>query len=85
MNLLYSYRIDPKFKVFGGLGPYFSYNLSGTEKGNFSGDSTNNNAYTFRINNKLKFNNKASYAFLDQSNYSPIDIGLDILLLSVFF
>jgi outer membrane protein with beta-barrel domain len=80
INLLYSYRVSPKFKVFGGLGPYFAYNLSGNEKGNFSGDSSNNNTYTFRLNNKLKFNNNASYAFLGQSNYSPIDIGMDILL-----
>lgn len=82
INLLYSYRISPKFKVFGGLGPYISKSLSGTEKGNYNVDSNSNNqyGYTFRKTNTLKFNNKQSTYVLGQSNVSSIDIGFDILL-----
>ncbi len=82
INLLYTYRIDSKFKVFAGIGPYFAKNLSGTEKGTAYGDSTNNfnTTYTFPINNKIKFNNKESAAFLGVSNVSSIDVGMDVML-----
>jgi hypothetical protein len=82
LNLLYSYRVSPTFKVFAGAGPYVSLNLSGTEKGNYSVDSFNNNnyAYTFRRTNTLKFNGHTSNYVLGQSNVSPIDAGLDILM-----
>jgi hypothetical protein len=83
VNLLYTYRIDPKFKVFGGAGPYIAKNLSGTEKGNFTGDSTNSNNYgytTLRFKNTLSINSNASQATLGQSNVASLDIGMDILL-----
>jgi len=82
INLLYSYRISPKFKVFGGLGPYISKSLSGTEKGNYTVDSSNNlvKNYTFNRTNTLKFNNNQSTYVLGASNVSSIDIGFDILM-----
>ena len=80
INLLYTYRISPKFKVYGGLGPYIAKNLSGTEKGTLYGDSANNNTYAFTINNKVKFNSNASAAFIGQSNVSSFDFGMDIML-----
>ena len=81
INLLYGYRVSPKFKVFGGLGPYFSKSLSGTEKGNYSVDSSTNLIYdyTFRRTNNLKFNNNASDYVVGQSNVSAIDFGMNIL------
>lgn len=82
INLLYSYRINPKFKVFAGVGPYISKSLSGTEKGNYIVDSNNNYVYgyTYRKTNTLKFNGKSSIYVLGQSNVSTIDIGFDILM-----
>ena len=82
VNLEYGFRVSPKLKVFGGAGLYISKNLSGTEKGNYSVDSTTNilYGYTFRRTNNLKFNNNASNYVLGQSNVSPIDFGMDILL-----
>lgn len=82
VNLLYSYRISPKFKVFAGLGPYISKSLSGTEKGNYTVDSNNNYVYgyKFRQTNKLKFNNNQSTYVLGRSNVSSIDVGFDILM-----
>jgi len=81
VNLLYGYRVSPKFKVFGGMGLYISKSLSGTEKGNYSVDSNNNNqfAYTFRRTNNLKYNNNASSYVVGQSNVSTIDAGFDIM------
>lgn len=81
INLLYSYRLSPKFKVFGGLGPYISKSLSGTEKGNYTVDSSNNllYGYTFRKTNTLKWNNNASDYALGQSNAASIDVGFDIM------
>lgn len=83
VNLLYSYRIDPKFKVFFGLGPYIAKNLSGTEKGTYAGEdeSTSNYVYsTFPINNKVHLSSNASQASLGQSNVASIDAGMDVLL-----
>jgi hypothetical protein len=83
VNLLYTYRIDPTFKVFGGLGPYIAKNLSGTEKGNFSGDSTaNNSSYytTVRFKNTVSINGNPSQATLGQSNVASVDVGMDIVL-----
>jgi len=82
VNLLYTYRIDPKFKVFGGAGPYIAKNLSGTEKGNFSGDSTNNynNSFTYRFKNTIAINGNASQATLGESYVASLDVGVDILL-----
>jgi hypothetical protein len=81
INLLYSYRVSPKFKVFGGLGPYISKSLSGTEKGNYTVDSSNNllYGYTFRKTNTLKWNNNASDYALGQSNAASIDVGFDVM------
>jgi hypothetical protein len=83
INLLYGYRIDPKFKVYGGIGVFFQKNLNGTEKGYTTGDSVTNNNYSYTtipINNTLKLNSNASNAYLGQSNLNPIDIGMDILI-----
>jgi hypothetical protein len=82
VNILYTYRIDAKFKVFGGFGPYIAKNLGGTEKGNFSGDSSNNinTTYVFPIKNTLSINGNASQATLGHSNVASIDAGMDILL-----
>jgi hypothetical protein len=82
VNILYTYRIDPKFKVFAGAGPYVAKNLGGTEKGNFTGDSVNNNyAYTtLRFKNTISINSDASQATLGRSNVASVDIGMDILL-----
>ena len=82
VNLLYGYRVSPKFKVFGGMGLYISKSLSGTEKGNYSVDSNKNlqYAYTFRKTNTLKYNNNSSSYVQGQSNVSTIDAGFDIML-----
>lgn len=82
INLLYSYRISSKYKVFAGIGPYISKSLSGTEKGNYNVDSNNNyvTGFTFRRTNTLKFNGNRSTYVLGQSNVSSIDIGFDILM-----
>lgn len=83
VNILYSYRIDPKWKVFAGLGPYIAKNLSGTENGWYRGynDATNN--YTpigGRIHNNIKFNGNASENVFGQSNVASIDAGMDFLM-----
>ena len=82
INLLYSYRISPKFKVFAGVGPYISKSLSGTEKGNYIVDSNNNYVYgyKYRKTNTLKFNGNGSTYVLGQSNVASIDAGFDILM-----
>ena len=83
VNLLYTYRIDPKVKVFGGLGPYVAYTLSGTEKGYSSGTNTSGGNFEYQtmpIDNKVKISTDASAAYNGTSNVAPIDIGLDILL-----
>jgi hypothetical protein len=83
VNILYTYRIDPKFKVFGGFGPYIAKNLSGTEKGNYTGDSSTGNNYyptVVRFKNTLSINGNASQATVGVSNVASIDAGMDILL-----
>lgn len=83
LNLVYGYRIDPKFKVFAGIGPYIAMTLSGTEKGNSTGYTTSGGNFQFQtmpINNKVKISTDASAATLGYSNVAPIDIGMDILL-----
>lgn len=82
INLEYGFRVSPKFKVFGGIGVYISKSLSGTEKGNYSVDSSNNTqfAYTWRKTNNLEFNNHKSQFVTGQSNVQPIDGGFDILM-----
>jgi Outer membrane protein beta-barrel domain len=81
VNLEYGYRVSPKFKVFGGIGPYVSKSLSGTEKGNYSVDSNSNTnyAYIFRRTNTLKFNGNPSTYVLGQSNVASVDVGFDVL------
>jgi hypothetical protein len=83
VNILYSYRIDPKFKVFGGVGLYIAKALSGTETGTYYGTYSNqgNNFTTGSgpINNQVKFNSNFSQASLGQSNVASIDFGFDIL------
>jgi hypothetical protein len=82
VNFLYTYRIDSKLKVFGGLGPYIAKNLGGTEKGNFSGDSSNNyrTIFVYRFKNTISINGDPSQATLGKSNVASIDAGMDILL-----
>lgn len=83
LNLLYTYRIDPKFKVFGGVGPYIAYTLGGTEKGYSTGYTTNGGSYAYEtmpVDNKVKVSTDGSAATLGMSNVAPIDIGMDILL-----
>jgi hypothetical protein len=83
LNLLYTYRLNPKIKVFGGIGPYIAYTLSGTEKGFSTGYTTTggNFAYeTMPVDNKVKVSNNSSAATMGISNVAPIDIGMDILL-----
>jgi hypothetical protein len=82
VNILYTYRIDPKFKVFAGLGPYVAKNLSGTEKGNFTGDSSNNQytSFTLRFKNTVSINGNPSQATQGQSNVASVDVGMDVLM-----
>lgn len=84
INLLYAYRVSPKFKVFGGVGPYISKTLSGTEKGSATGYTTTGSGYQYQtlpINNTLKISsNDPSSAWQGTSNIASIDVGMDILL-----
>jgi hypothetical protein len=82
VNILYTYRIDSKFKVFAGAGPYIAKNLSGTEKGNYTGDSSNNQytSFTYRFKNTISINGNTSQATLGQSNVASIDAGMDVLM-----
>jgi hypothetical protein len=83
LNILYAYRIDPKIKVFAGLGPYIAYTLSGTEKGTATGSAESGGSFVYQtshIDNKVKVSSDASSAALGVSNVAPIDIGMDILL-----
>lgn len=83
LNLLYTYRLSPKVKVFGGVGPYIAYTLSGTEKGSSTGYTTTNGSFeyaTMPIDNKVKISTNVSSATTGQSNVAPIDIGMDVLL-----
>lgn len=82
VNLVYGYRIDPRFKVFFGLGPFIAKNLSGTEKGFYAGqdESTSNYVYSsYPINNKLHISSDPSQASLGQSNVASIEYGMDML------
>jgi Outer membrane protein beta-barrel domain len=82
LNILYGYRVNPKFKVFGGVGPYIAKALSGTETGTYYGTYTQGSNFTGGngpINNQLKFNSNFSQASLGESNVSSIDVGFDIL------
>jgi len=82
VNLLYTYRVNSKWKVFAGVGPYIAANLSGTEKGHYQGYDNSTNVYVpgrYPINNKIKLSNDASFNTLGQSNVAPIDAGMDIL------
>jgi hypothetical protein len=83
VNLLYTYRLDSKWKVFGGLGPYIGYNLSGTETGYYlySNESTSN--YTpgkALIKNTLHISNGVSYNTIGRSNIAPLDAGVNIMV-----
>jgi hypothetical protein len=83
VNLLYAYRLDPKLKVFGGVGPYIAKTLSGTEKGNSIGYIINGGNYEYQtetIDNKVKISSDASSASSGISNVASIDVGMDILL-----
>jgi len=83
VNLLYTYRFDSKWKVFGGLGPYVAKNLSGTEKGNYRGYDNSTSNYTpgtFPINNKLHISSDQSFNTMGRSNISSLDAGMDIVL-----
>jgi hypothetical protein len=83
VNLLYTFRIDSKWKVSAGLGPFIAKNLSGTEKGYYRGYDNSTNVYTpfqFPINNTVKLSNDPSFNTLGKSNVAPIDAGMDIML-----
>jgi hypothetical protein len=83
LNILYMYRVSPKVKVFGGLGPYVAYTLSGTEKGHSQGYTVTNGSFAYEtmpIDNKVKISTDPSAAYAGTSNVAPIDIGMDILL-----
>ncbi|GGB12877.1 hypothetical protein GCM10011511_40650 [Puia dinghuensis] len=83
VNLLYSYRVNSKWKVFGGLGPYIQKNLNGTEKGWYIGYDNSTNNYTpggGPIKNNIKLSSDGSYATIGQSNVASIDAGMNILL-----
>ncbi|HET6254496.1 MAG TPA: outer membrane beta-barrel protein [Puia sp.] len=81
VNLLYKYAITNKWRVFIGVGPYFSKNLGGTETGYYQVVYTaNNQAGSFPINNTLKISGDASYAPGGKSNVSGFDAGADFLL-----
>ncbi|HEY4111354.1 outer membrane beta-barrel protein [Puia sp.] len=83
VNLLYSFRIDSKWKVFAGVGPYIAKNLSGTEKGFYTGYDNSSNVYvpgTFPINNKIHISGDNSYATLGKSNVASLDAGMDALI-----
>jgi hypothetical protein len=82
VNLLYTYRVNSKWKVFAGLGPYIATNLSGTEKGYYQGYDNSTNVYVpgrYKINNKIHLSNDASFNTLGKSNVSRIDAGMDIM------
>lgn len=82
VNLLYSFRIDSKWKVFGGLGPYIAMNISGTEKGYYSGYNNSTNVYVpgrYPINNKIKFSSDPSFNTEGISNVNRLDAGMDIM------
>jgi hypothetical protein len=83
VNLLYNFRIDSKWKVFGGLGPYIAKNLSGTEKGHYTGYDNSSNVYvpgTYPIDNKIKISSDPSFNTIGQSNVASLDVGMDVLL-----
>jgi hypothetical protein len=82
LNILYSYRVSPKFKVYAGVGPYIAKTLGGTEVGTYEASTYSNGGYAYttgQINNKVQINGNTSYNTLGQSNVPSIDIGMDIL------
>jgi hypothetical protein len=83
INLIYKFDLNSKVKIFGGLGPYIAKNVSGTEKGYYTGDSIVNGnfiPYKRTINNKAKINNNTSQGTEGITNFTPFDFGGDILL-----
>ena len=83
INLVYSFRLDSKWKVFGGIGPYIAKNLNGTEDGWYTGYNNATNTYTpatYPIHNTVNISSGQSYASVGKSNVSSIDAGMDILL-----
>ena len=83
INLVYTFRIDSKWKVFAGIGPYFSKNLSGTENGWYKGYDNSTNTYTPGggfIHNNIKISGDGSYATNGQSNVASVDIGMNALI-----
>lgn len=83
VNLVYKFHITDKWKVFAGIGPYITKNLSGSEKGYYKGDTLINNQYFVlggQINNKAKIAKGISYAPGGTTYISPYDIGGNILL-----
>lgn len=83
VNLLYTFRIDPKWKVFAGFGPFIAKNLSGTEKGYYKGYDNSTNNYVpgrYPINNKVHISDDYSYNSIGKSNVASLDAGLDLLM-----
>jgi hypothetical protein len=83
INIIYKFDLNSKVKIFGGLGPYIAKNVSGTEKGHYTGDSlANGNYIPFNrpLNNTAKINNNSSQGTEGITNFTPFDVGGDILL-----
>jgi hypothetical protein len=81
INLLYTYRFNSTWKVFGGLGPYIAKNLSGTEEGNVFGYAANDySTASYHIKNDIKLSGASSTAYAGNSNVASLDAGMDITL-----
>jgi hypothetical protein len=81
VNLLYSFRIDNKWKFFAGLGPFIAFNISGTEKGYYTGYDNSTNVYVpakYPIDNQVKLSRDPSFNTSGKSNISPLDAGMQI-------
>ena len=84
LNFIYKFPITSKFKVLGGMGPYFAKTLSANEKGYYMGNIEDANGnYVFAggpINNKAQISSGVSYATGGVSRVNSYDIGGDVLI-----
>lgn len=83
INIIYKFDLNSRVKIFGGLGPYIAKNISGTEKGHYTGVTLSNGTYTpfsRPLNNTAKINNDVSNSTQGVTNFAPIDVGSDFLL-----
>src|ERR1700744_1110226 len=61
VNIVYRFDINPKLRFFAGLGPYMALDISGTEKGYYTGNDISSGTYVpFNrpIDNKAHLNNE---------------------------